>query len=568
LNPTVCLELPITLKKSCKPSVIKLFYAQNIDDQQNLIEVLNETPLEFTAGSTLSNIFLKAYDCDGTEIVLPDLDISVLTISWADGSNTITRNGELPPITMPTSTEEIRNCFVLWKDLQKNIDLRHDFKLKAIPDSPVRMYLKTPKEPIIFKLGETFKDIIHINIVDKYNNKFIRSIDLLKQLRIQPISNSLRIDDFEVKNGFGKNGTGFIISGIKLVPKHDMNFEDLGKNKLLFKIEGNANVSALLDILVANGVPKYLKWFNDSKFNGIIVCTNNHRLQIQTQLLDEYNNPIRESGLSAKLRLAKDFLNPELSADIDPNGIATFSDIIRIKSKGKIPSNCSVPQEIPRALQSCQTLCYGFTKILAEVHYENEVIKTSHYWLHVLCDNKTPAKFSITHSGNLNVKTHSSDMPTIHVTVCAEDNTILRNLEIEKIFMHLINKDENGQEFDIEFAPKMSSRGIFYFKPDLAPFPNKYKVKIVYNQSQPIEEFYKNVINVIPGPPSKMLLSSGSLSVPIIVSNTENKRSLINSPISLDIIDSNGVPIYKNISSQELETNPIYSGCLKARIYS
>jgi hypothetical protein len=159
-------------------------------------------------------------------------------------------------------------------------------------------------------------------------------------------------------------------------------------------------------------------------------------------------------------------------------------------------------------------------------------------------------------------------MPTIQVTVCAEDNTILRNLEIEKIFMHLINKDENGQEFDIEFAPKMSSHGIFYFKPDLAPFPNKYKVKIVYNQSQPIEEFYKNIINVIPGPPSKMLLSSGSLSVPIIVSNTENKRSLINSPLSLDIADSNGVPIYKNISSQELETNPIYSGCLRARICS
>ncbi|CAG2183301.1 unnamed protein product, partial [Oppiella nova] len=81
-----------------------------------------------------------------------------------------------------------------------------------------------------------------------------------------------------------------------------------------------------------------------------------------------------------------------------------------------------------------------------------------------------------------------------------------------------------------------------------------------------IENTYPNPINVIPGVPVKLALQSDPLNPLKVVSNTGANRSLIDSTLSLDLVDENDFAIYDNVCDQELDRNPKYSGTLTAYI--
>ena len=98
------------------------------------------------------------------------------------------------------------------------------------------------------------------------------------------------------------------------------------------------------------------------------------------------------------------------------------------------------------------------------------------------------------------------------------------------------------------------------------PFPTTIKIKFVCNGITRIERDFDGILKVLPDIPYGLANRSDPLKKYTVVTNFGPKRAILESPLILDIVDRHNISINENIPSHELETKPLYSGFLFAKI--
>ena len=462
-----------------------------------------------------------------------------------------------------------------WKQEKRDINVFHSFYLKAYADSPQRMTINTNSHSLIFPLGVVVQQSIQLSVLDAYNNT-VCSIDP-QRLVIKAINQKIIIDDKSLKkvkprsdnnNNSVQNNTSFVISNIKLLPNPSLPENDsvIENTRLEFSIQGFEEIKETIEITVVNGIPSVLKWLSPHK---CLTLMNNKRLEIRIQVCDAFNNPVVcgvDSQLTVTLVLGQDFSRRELTTQANENGVAIFSELIHIE-KNRRSSQCVKPIELePELYKSCSTNCFGLHKIQAITKLKQKVIKSTHHWLHITCDNKNPILIEYKIHGSPKVIAKSREMPTFTVHLFAEDKSLIYGFDSNKIEMHLIDtKDETNYQV---FPPYPPFKETFRFRVDRAPLPGIYKIKFVCYGVQQIEKevTLNEYLNVVPDFPVKLMVRSEALKNIVVVTNVGEKRSILESPLVLDLVDRNDISISDNISVRELENNPLYFGTLIAKI--
>ncbi|CAG2107699.1 unnamed protein product, partial [Medioppia subpectinata] len=388
-------------KKNSKPTFIRLYFTNRLEEGSEAIEIPVESLRQFPAGSTLSGVHFKAFGCDESEIDLHDYEHQTLSISLEEKPAVIRADGMLPNIWVHTDASEKRVYKLTWKQAKKDIDIEFFFLLQPYADSPQRMEIKTDSHPKVFPIGQTVSNALHIKVLDAYNNP-IRSKDIMDRLVIKPVSQLIVLDERCLKKAFARTDNtsaeghqieprvSFVISNIRLLPNTTItsNESHIGSHKLSFAIRNIDDMIQELDIDVVNGTPHSLVWI-DSR--SCLSLTNNKRFRFEVQVLDEFKNPVVNTKLEIKLTLVSSINQMEFTAETDSDGVAVFSRVLNYKPDA-IVQQCQPPAGVAPIPSASHSQCFGFTRAFATAKHIRKALRSNDQWIHVSSDNKNTTK--------------------------------------------------------------------------------------------------------------------------------------------------------------------------------
>ncbi|XP_069552437.1 structural maintenance of chromosomes flexible hinge domain-containing protein 1 [Brachyistius frenatus] len=271
----------------------------------------NNEKIEWLAGGLLENLYYKLHDEAGREVPLTAQIASMIKVNWTNNVNLKDLvQGKLPDLQVSTQVQEERFYQVSYKDQSVSVS----FNIVPRPDEPSQLQV-TPLQSTV-RLGETFPENIHLELLDQYNNvtKTLRST-CVNHMTVEAEG----LDKAAIAFAWQESSSSVAVTGLRFQSG------SLGPREMCFSY-GDYETRVMVKVVA--GVPAQLKLVSEPQ--QPLQVLNNHSISTPflIQLCDEWGNPSPDLRVVVELRSSPSTLKVTAAVTSQPvntEGKASFT---------------------------------------------------------------------------------------------------------------------------------------------------------------------------------------------------------------------------------------------------
>ncbi|XP_044280413.1 structural maintenance of chromosomes flexible hinge domain-containing protein 1 isoform X4 [Varanus komodoensis] len=509
------LEKTIKLLPSSRVAKLQIFSVGG----EKAIQIKHQDEINWIAGDVMQNLIFQMYDEGEREIIITAALAEKIKVNWTPKINRDELvKGLLPDVKVPTSVKDVRYCLVTFHDDQ--VSLESAFTVRPLADEPKSIKCQI-KGSNVLHMGEKLQSDIEVIITDQHGNHI--------QNLIPSCVNSL-----------GISGNGLDKSDLKILWQEDT--QSIWVNGIKFKT-GPPGIKELcfawrefsqfLRLHLIAGLPAKLVLVDWAELEKPVSVINGKELQkpLLVQLCDQWNNPSSEPNVKITLSKPSNVklipLNPLQKTD--ENGRANFGDVCIHAPRGE------------HGLQF-------------KASYNKNTLYSPVITLNVLPDPEKPVHVNVKYDKNVAFAA-GSIFPDFMISVCSEDDNIIKNINSGRISMKMWEGHSTGTlpqnvtTFGCTKTKDDKDEGFFYFRDIMVPEKvGMYTIQFAFAIDKiNILNSDQVIIEVVPNKPAQLM--PRSLPNTPAVSNVRavGSRTLVKD-LTLIIMDE-----YKNCTGNDLD---------------
>uniref|UniRef100_A0A8D2J829 Structural maintenance of chromosomes flexible hinge domain containing 1 n=1 Tax=Varanus komodoensis TaxID=61221 RepID=A0A8D2J829_VARKO len=396
------LEKTIKLLPSSRVAKLQIFSVGG----EKAIQIKHQDEINWIAGDVMQNLIFQMYDEGEREIIITAALAEKIKVNWTPKINRDELvKGLLPDVKVPTSVKDVRYCLVTFHDDQ--VSLESAFTVRPLADEPKSIKCQI-KGSNVLHMGEKLQSDIEVIITDQHGNHI--------QNLIPSCVNSL-----------GISGNGLDKSDLKILWQEDT--QSIWVNGIKFKT-GPPGIKELcfawrefsqfLRLHLIAGLPAKLVLVDWAELEKPVSVINGKELQkpLLVQLCDQWNNPSSEPNVKITLSKPSNLIPLNPLQKTDENGRANFGDVCIHAPRGE------------HGLQF-------------KASYNKNTLYSPVITLNVLPDPEKPVHVNVKYDKNVAFAA-GSIFPDFMISVCSEDDNIIKNINSGRISMKMWEGHSTG----------------------------------------------------------------------------------------------------------------------------